>query len=223
MPARSGVLEGVQHNTYDVEFYGPNPLCSIYYLGALRAAGEMATAAGDNESAQEYQRLFEKGSRWIDANLFNGEFYIQKIKGVKKTEIAPSLQGPMGAENPEAPDYQVGGGCLADQLIGQYLAEVGGMGPLVATENIRKTLRSIYQYNYKPSLVHHDSVQRTYALNDEAAVVVCDYGKAERPQIPFPLLRRVVDRTGIPGRRIDDELGHGGRRRGVRYKHPRPL
>jgi uncharacterized protein (DUF608 family) len=88
---RSGVLEGVQHNTYDVEFYGPNPLCSIYYLGALQAAGEMATAAGDNVSAQEYQRLFEKGSRWIDANLFNGEFYIQKIKGVKKNEIAPSL------------------------------------------------------------------------------------------------------------------------------------
>ena len=35
---RDGVLEGVQHNTYDVEFYGPNPMCGIYYLGALRAA-----------------------------------------------------------------------------------------------------------------------------------------------------------------------------------------
>jgi hypothetical protein len=29
--------EGVQHNTYDVELYGPNPLSRIYYLGALRA------------------------------------------------------------------------------------------------------------------------------------------------------------------------------------------
>jgi uncharacterized protein (DUF608 family) len=183
---RNGVLDGVQHNTYDVEFYGPNPLCGIYYLGALQAAGEMAAAAGDNVSAQEYLWLFEKGSRWIDAHLFNGEFYIQKIKGFKKNEIAPNLQGGMGTENPEAPDYQVGGGCLADQLIGQYLAEVGGMGPLVSAENIRRTLRSIYQYNYKPSLAHHDSVQRTYALNDEAAVVVCDYGKAERPRIPFP-------------------------------------
>ena len=27
---RDGVMEGVQHNTYDVEFYGPNPLCGIY-------------------------------------------------------------------------------------------------------------------------------------------------------------------------------------------------
>jgi non-lysosomal glucosylceramidase len=44
---RDGVLEGVQHNTYDVEFYGPNPMCGIYYLGALRAGEEMARATGD--------------------------------------------------------------------------------------------------------------------------------------------------------------------------------
>src|ERR1035438_3566947 len=50
----------------------------------------------------------------------------------------------------------------------------------------RRTLRSIYQYNYKPSLADHDNVERTYVLNDEAAVVVCDYGKAPRPRIPFP-------------------------------------
>ena len=44
---RDGVLEGVQHNTYDVEFYGPNPMCGIYYLGALRAGEEMARAMND--------------------------------------------------------------------------------------------------------------------------------------------------------------------------------
>ena len=76
---RDGVLDGVQHNTYDVEFYGPNPLCGIYYLGALRAAEEMGRAAGDDASANEYRRLFEMGSRWIDANLFRNEFYIQQI------------------------------------------------------------------------------------------------------------------------------------------------
>jgi hypothetical protein len=92
----------------------------------------------------------------------------------------------MGSENTETPEYQVGGGCLADQLIGQYLAEVGGMGPLVSPENIRTTLRSIYKYNYKSTLADHDNVERTYALNEEAAVVVCDYGKADRPHIPFP-------------------------------------
>lgn len=183
---RDGVMEGVQHNTYDIEFYGPNPLCGIYYLGALRAGEEMARAAGDAASADAYRQLFEKGSKWIDANLFNGEFYVQKVRGFLKDEIAPNLRGGMGADSTETPEYQVGGGCLADQLIGQYLAEAGGMGPLVAPENIRKTLRSIYKYNYKPTLASHDNVERTYALNEEAAVLVCDYGKAERPLIPFP-------------------------------------
>ncbi|HEV2448058.1 MAG TPA: GH116 family glycosyl-hydrolase, partial [Candidatus Sulfopaludibacter sp.] len=72
---RDGVMEGVQHNTYDVEFYGPNPQCGIYYLGALRAGEEMARAVGDGAAAG-YRRLFESGRQWIDANLFNGEFYV---------------------------------------------------------------------------------------------------------------------------------------------------
>jgi non-lysosomal glucosylceramidase len=84
------------------------------------------------------------------------------------------------------PEYQVGNGCLADQLIGQYLADVAGLGPLVSPANVRKTLASLYRYNYHRTLVNHDTVQRTYALNDEAALVICDYGKAERPRIPFP-------------------------------------
>jgi uncharacterized protein (DUF608 family) len=181
-----GVMEGVQHNTYDVEFYGPNPLCGIYYLGALRASEEMARAVGDSASAAGYHRLFEQGSKWIDGNLFNGEFYVQRIRGRAKEDIAPALRSEMGSEDTVNPQYQMGEGCLADQLIGQYLADVAGLGPLLAPANIRKTLESLYRYNYRRTLAHHQCVERTYALNDEAAVVVCDYGRAERPRIPFP-------------------------------------
>ncbi|MGA3242853.1 MAG: GH116 family glycosyl-hydrolase, partial [Bryobacteraceae bacterium] len=183
---KDGVLEGAQHNTYDVEFYGPNPQCGIFYLGALRAGEEMARAVGDAASAAEYRGLFERGSMWIDANLFNGEFYIQKVRGVAKDQIAPHLLSDMGSANTETPEYQVGGGCLLDQLMGQYLAEVAGLGPLVSKANIRKTLDSIWRYNYKRTLVGHDSVERTYVLNDEPALMVCDYGKAARPHVPFP-------------------------------------
>lgn len=183
---RDGVMEGVQHNTYDVEFYGPNPMCGIYYLGALRAGEEMARAAGDTSSAHTYRRLFEQGSRWIDSNLFNSEYYIQRVRGFRKDEIANGLRSDMGSENTETPEYQLGPGCLVDQLVGQYLADICGLGALVSPEKIRTTLRSIYQYNYKRSLALHDNVQRTFALNDEASLVICDYGKAERPYVPFP-------------------------------------
>lgn len=80
---RDGVLEGVQHNTYDVEFYGPNPQCGIYYLAALRAGEAIARQCGDAASADEYYRLYLSLTNRIEANLFNGEYYVQKIKGVR--------------------------------------------------------------------------------------------------------------------------------------------
>jgi uncharacterized protein (DUF608 family) len=191
-PNKSGVMGGVQNNTYDVAFFGPNPLCGIYYLGALRAAEEMALSLGDNSSARGYRRLFENGSRWTDANLFNGEFYIQKIEGFRPDQITPVLLASANMASPENPQYQVGKGCLIDQLLGQYLAHVTNLGSLVSPANVHATLQSIYRYNYKRTLADHDNVERTFALNDEAAMVVCDYGTAARPRIPFPYFAEVM-------------------------------
>ncbi len=183
---RDGVAEGVQHNTYDVEFYGPNPMCGVYYLGGLCACEEMAKAAGDGEFARRCAALFASGSRWIDANLFNGQHYVQRIQGIPLEKIAKPLRSTGGAEDPEHPDFQLGEGCLTDQLIGQYLADVAGLGPLLDPAHIRKTFESIYRYNHRASLSNHDSVERIYALNDEAAVLICDYAAGKRPRIPFP-------------------------------------
>jgi non-lysosomal glucosylceramidase len=190
--AKSGVLDGVQNNTYDVAFYGPNPLCGIYYLGALRAGEEMAIAVGAEAEAKEYRSLFEKGSAWIDTHLFNGEFYTQEIKGYKQDQINPLLLKGAGGRDTEEPQYQVGKGCLIDQLVGQYLAHVMDLGPLVSEKNINTTLQSIFKYNYKRSMDDHDNVERTFALNDEKAMVICDYGKAVRPHIPFPYFAEVM-------------------------------
>ena len=189
---RDGVMEGVQHNTYDVEFIGPNPLCGIWYLGALRAGEEMARAVGDTDSAEEYHRLFTQGSQWIDENLFNGEFYIQKIGSVAKENIAKGLQAGMGTVDTVHPTFQLGDGCLVDQLVGQYFAHVADLGPLLNAENIKKALRSIYKYNYKHTLYDHESVQRVFALNDEAALVICDYPQGKRPKTPFPYYAEVM-------------------------------
>ncbi len=188
---RDGVSEGVQHNTFDVEFYGPNPMCGIYYLGGLRACEEMARAIGEDGFSQTCRGLFARGSKWIDENLFNGQFYIQKVQGIPADKIARPLQSRGGAEDPEHPDFQAAEGCLADQLVGQYVAAVAGLGSLVDSAKIRKTLESIYKYNYRHSLEEHDSVERIYALNDEAGLLLCDYGPTKRPKIPFPYFSEV--------------------------------
>ena len=113
--------------------------------------------------------------------------YIQKVRGYEKDEIAKNLRSDMGSENTEAPEYQVGGGCLVDQLDWPIPGRDRRHGPpgvagkysharcVPFTSTTTSQLSSIT-----------NNVERTYALNDEAAVVVCDYGKAERPHIPFP-------------------------------------
>jgi uncharacterized protein (DUF608 family) len=189
---RDGVLEGVQHNTYDVEFYGPNPQCGIYYLAALRAGEEMARIVGDTAFADTCHNLFTTGSRWIDANLFNGRYYVQHVQPYRNDQIAASLRSNMGADDPEHPEYQVGPGCLVDQLVGQYLANVCGLGDLLDPTHIHTTLKSIDQFNHKRTLYNHDSVQRTFALNDESALVICDYAGQQRPRIPFPYFAEVM-------------------------------
>jgi non-lysosomal glucosylceramidase len=183
---KSGVMDGVQQNTYDVEFYGPNPMCGTWYLAALRAMQRMADFVGDRALARDCLRMCAQGSQWIDANLFNGEYYIQQIRGIPQDKIATGLREGMGTADTMHPAFQVGDGCFIDQLIGQHGATMAGLGDLLDPANMRKALQSIYRYNYKQSLKHHASVQRVYALNDEPAVIICDFTKGTRPEVPMP-------------------------------------
>jgi non-lysosomal glucosylceramidase len=208
-----GVMDGVQHNTYDVEFYGPNPMCGTWYLAALRAMERMAEAMDDRDLAASCRQMFEQGSRWIDANLFNGEYYIQQIRGIPMDKIASGLRIGVGAKDTMHPEFQVGDGCLVDQLVGQYMATVSGLGDLLDPVHIRKALGSIYRYNYKRSLMQHASVQRVYALNDEAALVICDFTKGTRPEVPMPYYAEVM--TGFEYTAAVLMLTHGMVEEGV--------
>jgi non-lysosomal glucosylceramidase len=189
---KDGVMEGCQHNTMDVEYYGPNPQMGIWYLGALRAAEKMAVSMHDVTFAKTCATLFAHGSRWIDSVLFNGEYYIHKIiPPLDKSNIAPSLLVGMGSSDYTNPDYQLGSACLVDQLIGQMLAHVSGLGYLTKPLNVRTTLQSIMKYNYKESLADHFNCLRTFALGNESALLMASYPK-DRPKNPFPYFTEVM-------------------------------
>lgn len=188
---QDGVMEGVQHNTMDVEYYGPNPQMTIWYLGALRAMEEMSTYLKDKEMALKCRKLFESGSKWTDENLFNGEYYIHKVIVPKKEDIPAEQLVGMGSTDYGNPDYQLGEGCLVDQLVGQYLAHVCGLGYLVQKENVATTLQSIMKYNYQPDLSDHFNCFRSYAFADEAALLMASYPRT-RPVNPFPYFTEVM-------------------------------
>jgi len=188
---QDGVMEGCQHNTMDVEYYGPNGQMGIWYLGALRAAEEMARHVGDEAFADRCRSLFERGRAWIDANLFNGEYYEHHVRPMKADEIAEGCRLSMGALNTREPDYQLGKACLVDQLVGQYMAHVCGLGYLVDPKHVRQTLRSILKYNFKDLHAHFNNM-RTFVLNDERAVLMATYPRGERPRRPFPYFNEVM-------------------------------
>lgn len=173
---KDGVMEGVQHNTYDIEFHGPNTMMGSFYLGALRAGEEMARHLGENEKADEYKAIYESGKAWMDKNLFNGEWYRQEVRpGGKKADVPIE----------EWPNYQYGEGCLSDQLIGQWYARMLGLGDLFNPDNVKKTMDSIFKYNWKSDLSEHPNPQRIYAINDEAGLLLCSWPKGGRPPLPF--------------------------------------
>jgi uncharacterized protein (DUF608 family) len=189
---RDGVMEGCQHNTMDVEYYGPNPQMEIWYLGALRAAGEMAREVGDREFEKTCRKLFASGRDWTDRNLWNGEYYEHQVRPPRSTaDIAPSLLVGMGAKNIAEPDYQLGQGCLVDQLVGQFMAHVCGLGYLVDERNVKATLRSIVKYNRRQGFDGHFNCLRSFVLGEESALLMASYPKG-RPRNPFPYFTEVM-------------------------------
>ncbi len=185
---KDGVMEGVQHNTYDIEFHGPNTMMGSFYLGALRAAEEMARYLGEHDKADEYRQVYESGRRWMDEHLFNGEFYIQEV-----CPASPEMSADV--QSPSAPKYQLGKGCLSDQLIGQWYARMLRLGDLFDPQHVRTALQSVFRYNWKRELFDHANPQRIYALNDEAGLLLATWPHGGRPMFPFPYSEEVW--TGI--------------------------
>jgi uncharacterized protein (DUF608 family) len=184
---RDGVMEGEQHNTYDIEFYGPNSMMGTLYLGALKAAAKMAEAVGDREAGRTYDGLFERGRAKLE-ELWNGEFYVQRVPSAEA--IRPSVPDPgEGWHAPAVVDgqvrYQYGEGCLSDQLLGEWFASVTGLAPLLPPDHVRAALAAIYRHNFKHDFFEHPNAQRLYALADEKGLLLCSWPRGGRPALPF--------------------------------------
>jgi len=188
---QDGVMEGVQHNTMDVEYYGPNPQMNIWYLGALRAMEEMANHMNDQQMAVKCGKLFKNGSKWVDEHLFNGEYYYHQIIVPDKKTIPEEHLIGMGADDYGNPDYQLGEGCLVDQMVGQYVAHICNLGYLLDKEKVGKAHQGIMKYNYRESLSDHFNCFRSYALGNEAALLMAAY-PGSRPDNPFPYFTEVM-------------------------------
>ncbi|MFC2113353.1 GH116 family glycosyl hydrolase [Bacteroidota bacterium] len=189
----NGVLEGEQ-TFWDPMWYGPNPYNNTLYLAALRAAEEMALIKGEKELADRYHSIFEKGQKYMNEKMWNGEFYVHLYPtglkgnvGIKNgfkepEEIDDNARGFIEGFNQGEPNYLVGGACDANQLFGQNWANQLGLGYILPPENCKAASKSIFKYCYTPDIAtvydFGKPKHRTLAASGEAAMVNAGWPKS---------------------------------------------
>jgi len=192
-PDGKGIVEEPHHNTYDIEFWGPDGMCTSFYLGALLAMQEMGKYLKENTSS--YKKLYQQGQEYMESKLYNGEYFIQEIKykglHAPNPATAQSFGGTYSAEaqallEKEGPKYQYGKGCLSDGILGAWIANMCGLPDPVDSQKIKNHLQAVHRYNLKRDLSDHPNPQRpSYAAGKEGGLLLCTWPKGGKLSLPF--------------------------------------
>ena len=202
-PEKTGVLWGRQHHTLDMELFGPNSWLTSMYLAALKAAAAMADAMAETDSRKSGTRLRE-GWRVCRQRAVQRPYYAQKLdlsdrlllepfdQGRKAGVLADSFMEAYWSDEYREIKYQIGDGCLTDQLLGQWHADIAGLGDLMSPEKVRTALKSVFEENFRPALRDHFNPCRVYAYEDEAGLLICTWPEGtSKPAVPAPYAEEV--------------------------------
>lgn len=192
-PDELGAIIEPHHNTYDIEFWGPDGMCTSFYAGALNSMIQIGKALGEDVS--RYESLLSKSQEYMTTKLWNGEYFYQDVrwKNLKADDPAKALSF-QSSYTPEAriilekegPKYQYGTGCLSDGIIGGWLSQACGLDEPIDKEKVTSHLMSIYKYNLKKDLRDHSNPQRPgFALGRDGGLLLCTWPKGGKPDLPF--------------------------------------
>ncbi|EJJ25241.1 GH116 family glycosyl-hydrolase [Rhizobium sp. CF142] len=219
-PDQTGILSGRQHQTLDMELFGPNSWLASMYVAALLGVSEMAAVLGDTELSEKTARMGKAGAAYINSELFNGRWFIQKVdlsdKGVlipfdvgrAAGVLADGFMETYWSEEFQELKYQMGEGCISDQILGQWHAEVAGIGAFLDADKVRTALKSVHRNNFRPTLEDHFNPCRNYAYEDEAGLLIATYPEGIRqPMVAAPYAEEVW--TGIEYMAASHLIMHG--------------
>lgn len=192
-PREVGALEEPHHNTYDIEFWGPDGMCTSFYAAALNVMVEMGRELGKDVS--RYEALLAKSVDYMENQLFDGEYFYQKVRWQDLDAPDPTaalmFHGGYSDEakailTAEGPKYQYGTGCISDGVLGSLLSLMAGLQDPLDQEKVRSHLLAVHKYNLKQNLLDHSNPQRpTFALGSDGGLLLCSWPKGGKPQLPF--------------------------------------
>jgi uncharacterized protein (DUF608 family) len=206
-PKHNGTIAEPHHNTYDIEFWGAEPLCTGFYAGALEAFIQLSRELHETDGIVYYEGLLAKAKAAMNNTLYNGSYFEQKVqwKGLEAgdpVEAAKhSFAGALSPEatvllNKEGPRYQYGKGVLSDGMLGAWLCQVSGLPVPFDEQKLKSHLNAVYAYNFRADLSQYSNPQRpTYALGNEGGLLLCSWPKGGEPSLPFVYSNEVW--TGI--------------------------
>ncbi|MCC8132917.1 MAG: non-lysosomal glucosylceramidase [Tannerellaceae bacterium] len=192
-PRHAGIIEEPHHNTYDIEFWGPNGMHNSFYLGALNAFIAMSDYLGQDASL--YKQLAAKGKAYTESELYNGEFFIQKIQweGLRAPDPTKLVSWTVNYSDEakevlqkEGPKYQYGIGCLSDGVLGSWIARVAGLEETLDPKKIKSHLCAIHKYNLKEDLSKHANPQcPSFAFGTDGGLLLCSWPNGGKLSLPF--------------------------------------
>jgi len=192
-PRGKGIVEEPHHNTYDIEFWGPDGMCTSFYLGALTSIIEMGSYL--KKDVNRYKNLFQKGKQYLETKLYNGEYFYQDIEYKNLDAPDPATAKSFGGDySPEAiamlkkegPKYQYGTGCLSDGILGAWIGKMCALPDFVESTKVTSHLLAVHKYNLKNDLTEHANPQRpSYALGREGGLLLCTWPKGGKLSLPF--------------------------------------
>jgi len=187
-PDKTGVLHGRQHHTLDVELFGPNAWLTGFYLGALKAAAEMAAHLGEPDTAAEFRAIFGRGKTWADEHLFDGEYYHQVIELEDKSIVDRfGAAGMYWDDEHREIKYQIGEGSEIDQVLAQWHANLYGLGEIFDPKQTKTALESIFKYNFRKPMREQYNPCRIYCVNDEGGLLIAYWPEDRyKPIVPIP-------------------------------------
>jgi len=184
-----GILLEPHHNTYDIEFWGADVMCTSFYLGALKAAAGMAAHFGEPDNEKRWLAIYKAGKTYCETKLWNGEYFIQEVQwdGLRASlNLDGETPSTKALLNLEGPKYQYGTGCISDGVLGAWLAKLAGLGDILDPAKLSSHLLSVYKYNLRHTMEGHSNPQRPgYAVGKEGGLLLCSWPNGNKPSLPF--------------------------------------
>jgi non-lysosomal glucosylceramidase len=119
--------DGLPDQTYDTwPMRGPSAYGGSLWLAATAAAEAMAGRLGDGAAERHWAGWFERAQVAYDRRLWRGGYYAYDDGG-----------GPSSTS------------IMADQLAGQWYADVTGLGDLLPADRVEEALRTVHAHNVR--------------------------------------------------------------------------